>query len=160
TVDLNQPSEIDRWVVRHAGINGESDDLNTYAFKLQVSDDGVTFADADTVSGNTDRLTDRPAAARGRFVRLLITEGTFFGDGRARVYEFEVHGREGWQFTSDAEGWAPVSNISSFAFAEGKLEISSSGGPPTIASIDGLGIATSKFTTLLVRMKNSGAPTS
>ncbi len=38
-VDLNQPSEIDRWVVRHAGINGEPDSLDTYYFSLQVSDD-------------------------------------------------------------------------------------------------------------------------
>ena len=59
-VDLDQPAEIDRWVVRHAGINGESDDLNTNAFALQVSDDGVTFTNADSVTDNGDRLTDRP----------------------------------------------------------------------------------------------------
>ena len=52
TLDLDQPSEIDRWVVRHAGINGEPDELNTGDFALQVSDDGVRFSSVDSVTGN------------------------------------------------------------------------------------------------------------
>jgi len=161
TVDLDQPSEIDRWVVRHAGINGEPDELNTNAFSLQVSDDGVRFSDADSVTDNGDRLTDHPVAAKGRFVRLLVTQGTpQGGDGRARIYEFEAHGKEGWQFTNDAEGWAPLADISAFAATDGKLEISSSGSQPTIASLDNLNIPASKFAALRVRMRNSGAPTS
>ncbi len=159
-VDLDQPAEIDRWVVRHAGINGESDDLNTNAFALQVSDDGVTFTNADSVTDNGDRLTDRPAAARGRFVRLLVTRGNPTDDGRARICEFEVHGEEGWQFTNDAEGWTPVSDISSLASSDRKLEVSSSGSQPTIESPDNLNIPTSKFAALRVRMRNSGAQTS
>jgi hypothetical protein len=160
-VDLDQPAEIDRWVVRHAGIDGESDDLNASAFALQVSDDGVTFSAADSVTDNANRVTDRPAAARGRFVRLLVTRGTQAGgDGRARVVEFEAHGKEGWQFTNDAEGWAPLSDISAFAAGDGKLAITSSGGQPTIASPDNLNIPTSTFAKLKVRMRNSGAQTS
>ena len=160
TVDLNQPSEIDRWVVRHAGINGEPDELNTNAFALQVSDDGLTFSDADSVTDSGERSTDRPAAARGRFARLFVTRGNPAGDGLARIYEFEAHGKEGWQFTNDAEGWTPLSDVSSFAVTDGKLEISSSGSQPTIASPDNLNISTSKFSFVRVRMKNSGAPTS
>ena len=160
TVDLDQPSEIDRWVVRHAGINGEPDELNTNAFALQVSDDGLTFSDADSVTGSGERLTDRPASARARFVRLLVSRGNPAGDGLARIYEFEAHGKEGWRFTNDAEGWTPLSDVSSFAVTDGKLEISSSGSPPTIASPDNMNISTSKFSFLRVRMKNGGAPTS
>ena len=160
TVDLDQPSEIDRWVVRHAGIDGGPDDLNTNAFALQVSDDGVTFGNADSVIDNGNRLTDRPVAARGRFVRLLVAQGTSGGDGRARIYEFEAHGKEGWQFTNDAEGWTPISQIAAFTVGDGKLEISSSNGQPTVASPDNLNIPTSKFAALRVRMRNSGAPTS
>ncbi len=160
TVDLDQPSEIDRWVVRHAEISGEPDELNTNAFALQVSDDGVRFSSADSVADNGYRLTDRPVATRGRFVRLLVTQGTVSGDGRARICEFQAHGKEGWQFTNDAEGWAPFSGISSFAVSNGKLEVSSSADEPTIVSPDDLNIPTSKFAALRVLMKNSGAPTS
>ncbi len=160
TVDLDQPSEIDRWVVRHAGINGEPDELDTGDFAIQVSDDSVRFSTVDSVTGNGYRLTDRPVSARGRFVRLLVTQGTASGDGRARIYEFQAHGKEGWQFTNDAEGWAPRTDISSFAATDGKLEISSSGTQPTITSADNLNIPTSKFAALRVRMRNSGAQTS
>jgi hypothetical protein len=104
-------------------------------------------------------LTDRPVTARGRFVRLLVTEGTApGGDGRARIYEFEAHGKEGWQFTNDAEGWVPLSDVSAFAASDGKLEMSSSGSQPTIASPDNLDIDASKLVALRVRMKNTGAP--
>ncbi len=160
TVDLDQPSEIDRWVVRHAGINGESDDLNASDFALQVSDDGLAFSGADSVTGNTDRLTDRAVVASGRFIRLLVTQGTVSGDGRARIYEFEAHGKEGWQFASGVEGWSPFANISSFAVTDGKLQISSSGGSPMLMSADNLNIPVPRFSFLRVRMKNSGAPTS
>jgi hypothetical protein len=160
-VDLDQPAEIDRWVVRHAGIDGKSDDLTTSNFAIQVSDDGVTSAYADSVTDNGNRVTDRPVASRGRFVRLLVTRGTQpGGDGRARIAEFEVFGKGGWEFTSDAEGWTPVSDISSFASSDGKLEISSSGSQPTIASPDNLNIPTSRFAALRVRLRNSGAATS
>jgi hypothetical protein len=160
-VDLDQPSEIDRWVVRHAGISGEPEELNTYAFALQVSDDGLTFSDADPMPGNGGWLTDRPVTARGRFVRLLVTQGTLpGGDGRARIVEFEAHGKEGWQFTNDAEGWTPLSNVAFFAASDGKLEISSASGQPTIASPDNLKIQTKRFKTLRVRMRNDGTPTS
>ena len=109
-MDLDQPSEIHRWVVRHAGIHAEPEKLDTKVCALQVGEDGVTFSEADSEPDNGDRLTDRPVAARGRFVRLVVTKGTQDdGDGRARIYEFEVHEKEGWQFTSDAEGWAPLS---------------------------------------------------
>jgi hypothetical protein len=93
-------------------------------------------------------------------VRLLVTLGTRGGDGRARIYEFEAHGKEGWQFTNDTEGWAPLSDISDFAVGDGKLAITSSGGQPTIASPDNLNIPTSKFPKLKVRMRNSGPQTS
>jgi hypothetical protein len=160
TVDLDQPSEIDRFVVRHAGINGEPNELNTSAFTLQVSDDGNTFSDVYDMTNSGYFLTDRPVSARGRYVRLFVTQGTQpGGDGLARIYEFQAHGKEGWQFTNDAEGWAPLTDIASFAVSDGKLEISSSGSSPTIVSPDNLNIQASKFAALRVRMKNGGSAT-
>ncbi|MCD9026191.1 discoidin domain-containing protein [Cohnella silvisoli] len=94
TVDLGQKHTLDRWVVKHAGANWGNDLNNTKDFKLQVSNDGTTFTDVDTVSGNTEKATDRGfASVVGRYVRLNITQGTQTGgDGKARIQEFRVYG--------------------------------------------------------------------
>ncbi|WP_219638788.1 discoidin domain-containing protein [Cohnella sp. CFH 77786] len=91
-IDLGYQTNISRWVVKHAGVNGESASFNTRDFKLQVSSDGTTFTDADTVTGNAANVTDRNVNATGRYVRLYITQGTQTGsDGYARIYELEVY---------------------------------------------------------------------
>lgn len=91
-IDLGYQTNISRWVVKHAGVNGESASFNTKDFKLQVSNDGSTFTDTDTVTGNTANVTDRSVNATGRYVRLYITQGTQTGsDGYARIYELEVY---------------------------------------------------------------------
>ena len=51
-------------------IDGQPEELNTSDYTLQVSDDGQTFSDLDAVTGNLSELTDRPASAKARFVRL------------------------------------------------------------------------------------------
>ena len=157
-VDLNQLSEIDRWVVRHAGINGEPQNLDTYAFALQVSDDGVTFADADSMPYSYSFLTDRSVAARGRFVRLLVTQGTLGGDGRARIYEFATYGKEGWQFKNDSEGWLPAADVSSFLLQDGSLDVATRLGHLTIYSRANLTVQASRFSQVRVRMKSIGGP--
>lgn len=91
-IDLGYVTNISRWVVKHAAVNGESANFNTKDFKLQVSNDGINFTDADTVTGNTANITDRNVNATARYVRLYITQGTQSGyDGYARIYEFEVY---------------------------------------------------------------------
>ena len=82
------------------------------------------------------------------------------GDGRARIYEFEAHGKEGWQFTNDAEGWAPLLGRLLFHSERRQARDLELRGQPTVASPDNLNIPTSKFAALRVRMRNSGAPTS
>lgn len=94
TVDLGLTHVLDRWVVKHAGANWENDLNNTRDFKLQVSNDGTNYTDADTVSGNEEKSTDRKIApVIGRYVRLSIVQGTqTAGDGKARIQEFKVYG--------------------------------------------------------------------
>jgi Endopolygalacturonase len=94
SIDLGQTYVINRWVVKHAGANWESIINNTKDFKLQVSNDGTNFTDVDTVTGNSERITDRNVAyATGRYVRLYITAGTQAGgDGKSRINEFQVYG--------------------------------------------------------------------
>ncbi|MDQ0877311.1 hypothetical protein QFZ77_005970 [Paenibacillus sp. V4I3] len=72
-------TNISRWVVKHAAVNGESVNFNTKDYKLQVSNDGTNFTYADTVTGNTANSTDRNVNATGRYVRLYITQGTQSG---------------------------------------------------------------------------------
>ncbi len=156
-VDLNQPSEIDRWVVRHAGTNAEPDNLDTISFAIQVSDDGVTFSSADSVGYNGSRLTDRPVAARGRYVRLLVTQGTQYGgDGLARIYEFAAYGKEGWPFTKTAVDWIAGADVASFAVQDGRLEVSRAGSQLTIYSRADLNVQASRFSRVAVRMKGVG----
>ena len=157
-VDLNQLSEIDRWVVRHAGINAESDNLDTSSFALQVSDGWrdvfqCRLGRLITAPG----LTDRPVAARGRFVRLLVTQGTQYGgDGLARIYEFAVYGKEGWPFTKTAVDWIPGADVASFVVTDGRLEVSRAGSQLTIYSRADLNVQASRFSRVAVRMKGAG----
>lgn len=93
TVDLGKEYTINRWVVKHAGFGGESTAWNTKDFKLQVSSDGNTWTDADTVTGNTANITNRmlntPVTAR--FARLYVTKPTNNTDKATRIYEFELY---------------------------------------------------------------------
>jgi len=101
-VDLGATYSINRWVVKHAGSNGEPATYNTRDFKLQASADGTNWTDVDAVTGNAAASTDRTVAAfSARYVRLYITAPAQSGVGyavtpgdrsNARIYEFEVYG--------------------------------------------------------------------
>lgn len=92
-IDLGSPQPVGRYVVKHAGGYEfwAAQSLNTRDFKLQVSNDGSTWTDADTVIGNTMDITQRNVSAIGRYVRLYITnpqtETSYRG---ARIYEFGI----------------------------------------------------------------------
>ncbi len=77
TVDLGTAKTINRWVVRHNGYAGRADNfqrLNTKDFALQRSENGTSWTTVDTVSGNTNELTDRSVPAfTARYLRLNIT---------------------------------------------------------------------------------------
>lgn len=91
-LDLGQTYTISRWVVKHAGIGGESTSYNTKNFKLQKSSDGINWIDVDTVSNNTSNVTDRTVASfTARYIRLYITAGTQTNSNVARIYEFELY---------------------------------------------------------------------
>ncbi|GAA6397570.1 discoidin domain-containing protein [Solibaculum mannosilyticum] len=97
TVDLGEPCVIDRWVVYHAESGGEVNTMNTADFKLQVSSDGKNFTDVDSVTGNTDAVTDRtitPVVAQ--YVRLFVSKGGRHQDNVARINELEVYGSSLW----------------------------------------------------------------
>lgn len=92
-LDLGSNHNINRWVVKHSSEGGEIAGYNTKDFKLQKSNDGVNFVDVDTVTLNTDGITDRTVAEfNTRYVRLYITiPQTSLNYPAARIYEFELY---------------------------------------------------------------------
>lgn len=99
SVDLGAQYVLTRWVVYHRGYSGIggsqiSGPINIADFRLQVSDDGVTWSDVDVVEGNTEYITDRVfAPVKARYVRLLVTKPSSFDhDKDLVVYEWEVYG--------------------------------------------------------------------
>ncbi|WP_157246857.1 GH92 family glycosyl hydrolase [Nonomuraea typhae] len=92
TVDLGSNQSVNAFVVKHAGLAGETTGWNTGAFTIQTSTDNVTFTTAATVSGSRSSRTYHPVAARtARWVRLNVTTPANDGNGASRIYEFEAY---------------------------------------------------------------------
>jgi hypothetical protein len=84
---------IDRYVIRHAGVDGMDKSFNTRAFQLERSTDGVTWQTVSKCKNNTDNVTDIdiiPVTAR--FVRLNISDAG--KDGVARIGDVEIYGKK------------------------------------------------------------------
>jgi hypothetical protein len=92
-VDLGAAVIVNRFVVEHAGAGGgESFNLITAAFNIQVSTDGVTFTTVTNVSGNVDSITTHDITPTlARFVKLNIITPSQGADAVARIYEFQVY---------------------------------------------------------------------
>ncbi|MCL2013737.1 MAG: discoidin domain-containing protein [Oscillospiraceae bacterium] len=92
-VDLGEEYEISRYVLMNAECAYSDKSLNTKDFKIQVSLDGKSWIDADTVTGNTDAWLDKKVEpVNGRYARIYITNPG--ADGVARIQQFEVHGKK------------------------------------------------------------------
>ncbi|MGI6264332.1 MAG: discoidin domain-containing protein [Acutalibacteraceae bacterium] len=93
-VDMGSTFTVDRYVVHHYGqIKANSDKYNTSDFQLQYSETGDPdgeWTTADTVIGNTARVTDRDITPfTARYVRLLVTKPDSANDkdAAARIAE-------------------------------------------------------------------------
>ncbi|GAA3767391.1 family 16 glycoside hydrolase [Micromonospora maritima] len=95
-VDLGSSTDVNRFVVRHAGAGGENTAWNTKDFTIATSADGANWTTRATVTGNTASTTTHDVAAvAARYVRLSVTAPTSTTDPAARIYEFEVYGPSG-----------------------------------------------------------------
>jgi predicted alpha-1,2-mannosidase len=91
-VDLGSVRGVSSFVVKHAGLGGETTGWNTGAFDIQTSTDGSTWSTAVSVSGSRASRTYHPVAPRNaRYVRLNVTTPTNNGNNAARIYELEVY---------------------------------------------------------------------
>lgn len=95
TLDLGKMYSINEWKVYNAAINEGSNSpfWNTQNFRLQKSDDGVTWTDVDVVQGNVQTVVDRylPEPVTAQYLRFYVSKGAA-GDNTVRLYELEVYG--------------------------------------------------------------------
>jgi putative glycoside hydrolase with GxGYxYP motif/F5/8 type C domain-containing protein/GxGYxY motif-containing protein len=90
--DFGDVYEISRYVIRHAGANGLSRDLNTRHFMVQARADAGAWTTLDEVNGNTNDVTDvdlEPMKAKS--VKILITDPG--ADSTARISDVEIFGK-------------------------------------------------------------------
>ncbi|MGW4527786.1 GH92 family glycosyl hydrolase [Amycolatopsis sp. NPDC004378] len=91
-VDLGSAQNVSSFVVKHAGLGGETTAWNTGAFTIQTSTDGSNWTTVASVTGSRASRTYSPIATRSaRYVKLNITTPANDGNGAARIYEFEVY---------------------------------------------------------------------
>ncbi|AGZ44274.1 GH92 family glycosyl hydrolase [Actinoplanes friuliensis] len=92
-VDLGSARTVSSFVVKHAGLAGESTNWNTGAFTIATSTDGTTWSNAVTVTGSKSSRTYNPIAARtARYVRFETSQPANDTNAAARIYELEVYG--------------------------------------------------------------------
>ncbi|WP_283703052.1 endo-beta-N-acetylglucosaminidase [Clostridium perfringens] len=94
TIDLGEPKNIQRWVVKHAEAGGEAKEMNTRDFALEVSyDGGQTYQEVDAVTGNEEAITDRNLAEPivAQHLRLRIDNSGNSPWAAIRVYEFQLY---------------------------------------------------------------------
>jgi len=101
-VDLGSTVTIGQIIVEHAGAGFEGGsldssgrptfDINTSAYNLQVSADGMNFTTVANVTGNIESITTHNIApVAGRFVKLNVTTPTRTSDTASRIYELKVY---------------------------------------------------------------------
>lgn len=87
-IDLGKRPVIKKFVIRHFGRKT----LNTRDFKIQGSDDNISWNNMVIVDDNDNNITTHEIeGAQYRYVRLYITNPCIDGDA-ARIFEFEVWG--------------------------------------------------------------------
>jgi hypothetical protein len=95
-VDLGSAQTVGSFVVKHAGLGGETTGWNTGAFAIDTSTDGTTFTTVVNVSGFRSSRTFHPITPRSaRFVRLRSLTPTNNGNAATRIYELEVYASPG-----------------------------------------------------------------
>jgi predicted alpha-1,2-mannosidase len=91
-VDLGSSQQVGSFVIKHAGLGGETTGWNTGSFAIDTSTDGTTFTTVVNVTGSRSSRTFHKITPRtARFVRLRSLTPTNNGNGATRIYELEVY---------------------------------------------------------------------
>ncbi len=93
TVDLGQVDTVSEVKMSHAEAGGESPDMNTKAYKIEVSEDGKEYKQVTRVINNSaGETTDTFAPVEARYVKITLDKPTQGADSAARIYEVSVYG--------------------------------------------------------------------
>ncbi|MDR1153214.1 MAG: discoidin domain-containing protein [Bacteroidales bacterium] len=86
--DFRKPYRINRYVIRHAGVNGMDEAWNVKSFTVETSEDGKKWKLAAEQPDNRANVTDMDIApVRARYVRISINN-----DGVAAIGDMEIYG--------------------------------------------------------------------
>ena len=93
-VDLGTPRAVTRFVVKHASTGGESEELDTREFNIQVSTEGKTFTTVETSSGAgvvEERTEYRQVTYFDgrRLGRFMFVDGKLDSSNVRRLLDFE-----------------------------------------------------------------------
>ena len=89
--DFGKSHRINRYVIRHAGSNGQEPALNTKDARVQASEDGKSWRNIGLIKGNTLDVTDVDCApVSARYIRIAVTNPG--NDGKARIADVEIYG--------------------------------------------------------------------
>lgn len=93
-INLGEKRTVSAIHISHAEAGGENPDMNTKAYSLYVSMDGVEFTEVLNVTRNSDGVTkDAIAPVEAQYVKLMVHKPTQGSDTAARIYEVEVFGK-------------------------------------------------------------------
>ncbi|MFD0672723.1 discoidin domain-containing protein [Cohnella sp. GCM10027633] len=94
-LDLGSVKQVSQFVIKHASAGGESVNLNTKAYHIQVSTDGTAWSTVVNVNNNTSGITvDNISPTQARYIKLNITTPTQTLNSLARVFEFEAYEKQ------------------------------------------------------------------
>ena len=91
-VDLQSRRQVREFVLKHAGAGGEPEAMNTRAYTLSLSEDGVRWRPVAQVRDNRDSVRRHVIApAWARHVRVQVDQPAQDpADPATRIYELEV----------------------------------------------------------------------
>ena len=89
-VDFGADFTLDRYVLKNAETNYLDSSLNSAAWHIEGSSDGISWNVLDTVTDNTAAISYRSISGTARYLRLVIDDPG--ADGIARIQELEVYG--------------------------------------------------------------------
>lgn len=107
-VDLGSIQPVGSFVLKNAGLGGETTAWNTNTYTIQISTDNTNWTTVVNVAGNQgSRVLNSITQQSARYVRLNITKPTNTADTATRLYELEVYstsvGSSGGSFSTGLE---------------------------------------------------------
>lgn len=93
TIDLGAVKTVSQVNMFHAEAGGESPDMNSKAYKIEVSEDGKEFKQVKRVISNASaETTDTFAPVKAQYVRITLDKPSQGADSAARIYGIDIFG--------------------------------------------------------------------